>query len=177
MQFHRQKVSAADRGAGSWRLVQRLVCGVALLLGTSILSTASARGQIPTDDETIRTNDLVRLATSYADAMGELKIATMRVETLTALRQSIVVTNMEIEVAKIQRQTAQNKILILRAIVEKELAAAKARLTMLKQLEAAAAKLAPGETATVPAATRPAWRAIADVEATIKVLEMILALE
>jgi len=153
------------------------MCVAALLLGASVLDSGTAWGQIPTDDESTRISDLVRLATSYADTLGELKIATMQVETLTALRQSIVVTNLEIAIAKINRQTAENKIRILRAIVEKELAAAQARLAMLKQLEATTTKLAPSDTPPVPPASRPAWRAIADAEATIRVLEMILALQ
>jgi len=177
MRNHRQTVSRAIRPAGARRLVRGAMCVVALLLGAFLAGADSAWGQIPTDDQTIGINDLVRLATSYADAIGELKITTMQVETLTALRESIVVTNMEIETARINCQTAENKLRILRAIVEKELAAAQARLAMLKQLEAATTKLAPDDTPPVPAATRPAWRAIADVEATIKILQMILALQ
>ena len=179
MRIQQQEASSAPRGLSPWRRVRLVTWISAVLLAASVLCSQSALGQIiPSDELEVRTTDLIRLAGSYADAVGELKVAKIRVATLTALSQtSLLVSRLEIDVAKINVQTAETKIAVLRAIAEKELAAAQAKLEMLRRLEKAAEKLstdATDATATATAQTKPM---IAQAEATVRILQMILAIK
>jgi multidrug resistance efflux pump len=122
------------------------------------------------------TDDLIRLATAYADALKEFKTAQLNLETIQKLRPNAVVTNLEVQIAQLNLEAAQNKMKVIRAIVEKQLAAAQDKLEIIKYLEtlgngpagAAAAN------ADVPANGRNYVRA--QDEMTIQILKMILAM-
>jgi hypothetical protein len=133
-------------------------------------AAGTARGQpLPVADSQIRTNDLIRLATTYAEAVGEIKIAKLRQQTLEALRVSAPVTSLEIRIAEINVSTAEQKLAFLRKIAQKELNAAQANLEMKKQLW----KIAEANGADDARAKPDLVRAEAEVE----ILQMILDAE
>ena len=83
--------------------------------------------------------DLVRLATSYADVVGELEIAKLELEGRKELADRNVVPKQELAIAEIKFKTAQRKLTLLTDIAksalmatEAEMAAAMKRLDWLK---------------------------------------------
>ena len=125
---------------------------------------------MPLEELDVRTNEMVQLATAYADTLRDLKIARLSIETLNALRGSTVVSQLEIQIAQINVRIAESKLSILRAIAEKQLAAAKAKLEILEQMERV------GEKAAADAPRSSNRIQIAQVQATIDILQMILDL-
>ena len=83
--------------------------------------------------------DLVRLATSYADVVGELEIAKLELEGRKELADRNVVPKQELAIAEVKLKTAQRKLNLLSDIAksalmatEAEMAAAERRLDWLK---------------------------------------------
>ncbi|MHC4175957.1 MAG: M56 family metallopeptidase [Planctomycetota bacterium] len=72
--------------------------------------------------------DLVRLATSYADSMGELDIARLELEGRKELAERKAVSNHELAIAEIRFKTAQRKVAVLRSIAESAIRATKAEM-------------------------------------------------
>lgn len=124
---------------------------------------------VPLDELETTTDDLIRLATSYADAIRELKTAKLTVDTLQALKPNAVLTGLEVRVAQVNVETSQSKVMVLRAIVEKQLVAAEAKAAILRKFEATAARDDAAASATKPY--------LLQAEATIAILKMILALK
>jgi hypothetical protein len=130
-------------------------------------SPEAARGQtLPSNDTEVRTSDLIRLATSNSEALGELKIAQLKLDTLRTLSASMAVTSLEIRVAEIHLATAQQKVSFLRKIAEAELAAAKANLETEKQLWKLIEQEQPPDAPPRPSIVR--------AEADVAILQMIL---
>ena len=131
--------------ASSVRSFPRLGLPILLVLALSTVGlTSRAQAQVdvtPLSDalglnelET-STADLIRLAEAYCDALRELKTARMTVSTLQSLRPAAVITNLEVQIAQINVQSAESKMLIMKTIVEKQLVAAEAKLEIVKYLE------------------------------------------
>lgn len=171
MRIHPQEASTARWNPAPLRPACLLSVVLAVAWGLFAPGAKMACGQIiPADGLELRTTDLIRLTTSHTDVVGEVKIAKLRVDTLTLLQQSsVTISALEVAIAKVQLETAQRKELILRAIAEKELAAAKAKLKVLEQLEAAAKQFGPDAVAAEP---KPA---IVQAKMAVYVLELILA--
>ncbi len=119
------------------------------------------------------TDDLIRLATAYADAIRELKTASMTVSTLQSLRPAAVITNLEVQIAQVNVQLAESKVRVLRMIVEKQLAAAEAKLEIVKYVEAMGQQAeANGNALAGQSRSR-----VAQAEATINILKTILEMK
>ena len=179
MRYHRQSNTASRRWP-AWPSACLTVELAAIVLGLLVPAwlfpeTAAVRGQdlpglqtiSPPDDAEVRTTDLIRLADTYADALAEMKIAQVRIDTLCSLRQSVVVTDLEIQVARIRLQMSQRKTGILRTIVESELATAIAKLASLRETQVATQRLRPDQ-------DELQWPEIIRAESAIRVLRMIL---
>ena len=166
-------VGRSGKSACSWPAV------AILLLMALVGDPRLVRGQItpledvvPIAELEVRTDDLVRVATSYADAVRELKTAELSVKTLQTLRPNANVTNLEMQIASINLKVAEQKVQILRAIAENLLRMAQAKLDFLKRMEAGDQAPAPG--ATPPAQSNPR---LAQAEATVRILQMILEIK
>jgi hypothetical protein len=150
-----------------------IACGLAgvLLLfparGSQITPLADV---VPLDQLEIRTDDVIRLATSLADAVRELKTAEISVKTLQSLQPSAAITGLEMQIAQINVQTSHQKVTILRAIAEAQLATAKAKLEFLRRIGGAQN----GEVQITDAPTNPQ---IAQADATVRILQMILEIK
>lgn len=127
---------------------------------TALASATLAALDTPTDD-------LIRLATEYADAVRDLKIARLNLDTVQRLPPNAVITNLEVRIAGLNCEAAQRKSQILRLIVEKQLAAAEDKVTVIHAIE----KM--GVAKTTP---QPNYELV-QTEATIKILRMILAMD
>jgi hypothetical protein len=154
---------------------------IVLALALSAIGSKSALAQaqvapladvVGLDELETSTADLIRLATSYSDALRELKTARMTVSTLQSLRPAAVITNLEVQVAQINVEAAETKVLIMRTIVEKQLAAAQAKLEIVKYLETMGEQGQGNANALGQSRSR-----VAQAEATINILKMILALK
>jgi hypothetical protein len=115
-----------------------------------------------------RVDELVRLATEYADALLALKTARLSIETVQGLRPSAVVTNLEVQIARLNLEAAENKMQVLRAIAEKQLAAAENKLAIVKYFEQLGGAGKNGENQNYIRAND---------EATVRILKMILAMK
>lgn len=122
------------------------------------------------DQMEVRTDDVIRLATSLADAAGQLKTAQLSVNTLQSLQPSAAVTGLEMRIAQINVQTAQHKVTILRAIAESQLAAAKTRLDFFRRIGG----VQQGQAVATDAQSNPQ---VAQAEATVRILQMILEIQ
>ncbi|MCP4190748.1 MAG: hypothetical protein GY768_08975 [Planctomycetaceae bacterium] len=118
------------------------------------------------------TDDLIRLSTTYTDALKELKIARLSLDTLQTLRPNAVVTNLEIQIANLNLEAAERKVKLLRSIVEKQLLAAQNKLEIIKYLEARFA-VPNGDDNSLN--DRQYIRA--QDEATVQILKMILEMQ
>ena len=80
-----QSVNASVLRLSCWRFPTLIAVAVTALLAVTLCSD-SVRGQtLPGGESQIRTSDLIRLATSSSDALGELKIARLKLDTLRLL--------------------------------------------------------------------------------------------
>jgi hypothetical protein len=127
---------------------------------------------VPLDELETPTDDLIRLSTSYADAVRELKTARLTIDTLQTLRPSTLITSLEVQIAQVNVEAAEAKVRLLSAIAQKQLSAAEAKLDLLKRLEAMQKQN--GNEATGLGENR---LRIAQAEATIAILKMILAVK
>jgi hypothetical protein len=118
-------------------------------------------------------DDLMRLATTYADALRDWKSAKLSIDTVQTLRPSAVVTNLEVQIARVNLEASEAKLRVLRAIVEKQLAAAENKVAILRKLEEGLNRTANGEPA---GATREQNYVLANDQATVDILKMILAM-
>jgi hypothetical protein len=125
---------------------------------------------VPLDQLEIRADDVIRLATSLADAVRELKTAQLSVNTLQSLQPHAAVTGLETQIAQINVQTAQHKVTILRAIAEAQLAAARTRLDFLRRIGG----VQTGEAVVTDTQTIPQ---VAQAEAMVRILQMILEIK
>jgi hypothetical protein len=161
-----------------WRL--GLLVALTLTLPAFRSNAVQAQVEPPTlanamalDELETPTDDLIRLATSYADAVRELKTATMTVSTLQSLRPAAVITNLEVQIAQVNVQLAESKVRVLRMIVEKQLAAAEAKLEIVKYIEGMGQQAeANGNAIAGQSRSR-----VAQAEATINILKAILAMK
>ena len=150
-----------------------VACGLAALLlylparGSQITPLADV---VPLDQLEIRTDDVIRLATSLADAVRELKTAEISVKTLQSLQPSAAITGLEMQIAQINVQTSQQKVTILRAIAESQLATAKAKLDFLRRIGGA-------QNGEVQITDTPANPQVQQAEATVRILQMILEIK
>jgi len=172
-----------------WAFRKRLVLGFLLLSATAALSPRAANGQVPSTEDlvptaelTIGANDLIRVATSYADAIRERKTAQLSVNTLKSLRPNANITDLELRIADVNLSTAESKVRILRAMAEKLLAIAQADLEMLERVEQARrdfmsrTERSDKPTAETMATSRTNSR-YAQVMFKIEILRMILDME
>lgn len=117
-----------------------MVAITAFMAGTTCCSSAclaqEVAGIVSWQQLETPTDDLIRLSTTYTDALKELKVARLSIDTLQSLRPNAVVTNLEIQVANLNLEAADRKVKLLRAIVEKQLLAAQNKLEIIKYLEA-----------------------------------------
>jgi hypothetical protein len=149
------------------------LAGVAIFALT--LAHCPVQAQIATDAlvqlEMLDTtpDDLMRLATTYADALRDWKSAKLSIDTVQTLRPSAVVTNLEVQIARVNLEGAESKLRILRMIVEKQLVAARNKLEIVRRLEELRASTQTGD-------AQPEERnyILANDEATVKILEEIL---
>lgn len=151
-------------------------CTIGFIIALAI-SGAEAFGQttpledaLPLAELEVRADDLIRLSTASADAVRELKNARLTLETLATLRPNAVITNLEYQIACTNAETAQQKVRLLRAIAEKLLAAAEAKVEVLQRLESL------GKAGAGPPAARERVR-LAQAEATVMILKMIIETE
>lgn len=148
-----------------------VVCTIfaSLVLGSVRLhaQTPPLNDMVPLEILETTTDDLIRLSTSYADAIRELKTAKLTLDTLQSLKPNAVLTGLEVRVAQVNVQTSESKVMVLRAIVEKQLVAAQERAEIMRRLEASAGN---GNAAQ----TKPY---LSQAQATIDILKMIIALK
>lgn len=157
---------------------------LAICLGIMLNSGQHASGQnalealdnlVPLTELETRTDDLIRLATEYSDALRELKVAQLSIDTVRTLRPNAVITNLEVQIAGLNLQAAERKVKIIRAIAEKQLAAAQDKLEVITYLEG----IGQPEAANNQQDRMPNQRSYIRVqdEATVEILKMILAME
>ncbi len=115
------------------------------------------------------TDDLIRLATEYSDAVRDLKISRLNLDTVQRLKPNAVITNLEVQIAALNCEAAQRKLQILRLIVEKQIAAAEDRIVVIHEIE----KMTSGAGAA-PAGQRN--YELSQTETTLKILRLILAM-
>jgi hypothetical protein len=168
---------------GPWLVMRCRRAALACLLVPYVACPLEVRGQVTALEDIIplaqvettigdletRPNDLVQFATSYADALRELKIAQLSGETLQTLRPSAVITPLEMQIAGINARAAEMKVVMIRAVIEKQIAATDAKLRILRRLETIEQEAEPeGGTAS------QVGERIAQAEATKSILQMIL---
>jgi hypothetical protein len=124
---------------------------------------------VPLQELETVTDDLIRLATSYADALREYKTAKLTLDTLQNLRPNAVITGLEVRIAQVNAETAQAKLSVLRAIVDKQLSAAQTKLEIVKRIEAM-------DNQSNTGAPESKLR-VTQAEATVAILKMIQAMK
>ncbi len=161
---------AGVKRSGSVRILLTLLwSAVALAAESGYAQITPLEDVVPLEQFDVRDDDLIRLSTAYVDAMRDLKNAQLSLNTLMALRSNAVITSLELQIASINAQTAEQKVRLLRAIGEKLLAAAEAKLEILRRMENV------GRKAQSPDAAGSQNRIkIAQAEATVKILKMML---
>jgi len=122
----------------------------------------------PETETEIRSDDLIRLTTSYSEAVLEYRTASLRYRTLQRLGPNANLTGLEIQLAELSVQTARNKLEVLQAIGEKLLALAESRAAFIRRLER--------EGDLPPAAGSGPNPRLMQVEADVNILRMILAM-
>ena len=150
-------------------LLNRFVAAGCLIATAAIVSHCSGQDLpdlIPATETDIRSDDLIRLTTEYSDGVLEYHSANLRLRTLQRLGASTTVTGIEVQLAQLNLATAENKLRILQAIGEKMLALAESRAAFIRRLE-----LEGDLPATSPASPR-----LQQVEADLRILKMILAM-
>jgi hypothetical protein len=143
-----------------------------------VVCVQNCRGQnvplsdlVPLQELEVRTNELIQITTTYTDGQRDLRIAQMNLETLTAMSSGTVVSQLEMRIARLNVAVAERKAAVYRAIAEKELAATRAKLEILEQME----KVGERGERTVPAAPLAQNRvSIAQARAMVNILQMIL---
>jgi hypothetical protein len=171
-----QSMSNPSRRSAGWLLLSMVfawVCGHSAAYG-QVEELAGLDSVVSLTTLETPTDDLIRLATTYADALKEFKQAQLSLETIRGLHPNMVVTNLEVQIAQLNLEAAQNKMKVIRAIVQKQLEAAQKKLEIVRFLEKrslgpAAAGAAEGE---LPVNGRSYVR-VQD-EMTIQILKMIL---
>jgi hypothetical protein len=118
-------------------------------------------------------NDLMQLATDYADALRDWKSAKLSIETVHTLRPSAVVTNLELQIARVNLEASEGKLRILRAIAQKQLTAAENKVEIVRRLEELQSPLTEDENGQ---RQRPSY-VLANDQATVDILRMILAMK
>lgn len=173
------KNKVTSRAGGSiyifkWRYYFATVFTVSVLLFYAGLCPAQnipLSDLVPLQDLEVRTNDLIRIAEVYSDGLRDLKVAQLNLEALTSLSASTVVSQLEMRIAKINVLTAERKVMIYRAIAEKELAATQAKLEILEQMEKIGEKVDKAGAVSPPSQNRVR---IAQTRAILNILQMIL---
>lgn len=167
--------AASCRGSGARHTFWAIAV---LLLAPLVLDARQAAAQIvpledvvPIAELEIRMDDLIRVATNYADAVREMRTAELSVQTLQTLRPNANITNLEMQIANINLQAARQKVNILRAIAENLLETAQAKCDFLRRME--------GNGDAAPGTTRPALAnpRLARAEAAVRILQMILEIQ
>jgi len=115
--------------------------------------------------------DLVRLATSYVDAAGELEIAKLEYDSRKQLAERNTIPAQELAIAQIKYKTAERKVALLRSIAEAALMETKADMDAAKSQLESVAKGRPDD----PSAVRAAEAQVIRAESRLRVLESILA--
>jgi hypothetical protein len=150
---------------------------VACLLAAGVLREPVRGNQItpledvvPLDQLEIRTDDLIRLATSLADGVRELKTAHLSVKTLQTLQPNANVTGLEYQIAQLNVQASESKVKVLRAIAESQLVTAQAKLEFLRRI--AASQNTQLRTSDIESNPR-----VQQAEATVRILRLILEIK
>ena len=117
------------------------------------------------------TDDLIRLSSEYTTALRDLKVARLSIDTVQTLRPNAVITNLEVQIANLNLEAAERRLAILRAIVEKQLAAAENKLEIVGYLESLGSPLGDQQGQDAGNFMRE------NDEATVKILKMILAMK
>ena len=115
--------------------------------------------------------DLVSLATSYADAVGEVEIAKLEYESRKQLAERNTIPAQELAIAQIKYKTAERKVALLRSIAEAALMETKADMDAAKSQLESVAKGRPDDRSAIRAGEAQVIRA----ESRLRVLESILA--
>jgi hypothetical protein len=126
---------------------------------------------VPLQDLEVRTNELIQIATAYADGQRDLIIAQLNLETLCAMSSSTVVSQLEIRIAKLNVAAAERKVAVFRAIAEKQLAATQVKLEILEQMERIGEK---GEKTSAGGSPSQNRVRIDQARAIVSILQMIL---
>ena len=178
MRFRESIGAIRPQSRGAWR---RLTCaGLAIIVQLCLWGAGMSPllGQpvpladvVPLDELETPVDELMRLAVGYADAMREWKTAKLTADTLAVLRPNALITNLEVQIARVNVETAEAKVVVLRAICEKQLSAATIRLELVKRLENI------GSPAQADGAAGPNRIRVMQAEATVAILRMILAIK
>jgi multidrug resistance efflux pump len=115
--------------------------------------------------------DLVSLATSYADAVGEVEIAKLEYESRKQLAERNTIPAQELAIAQIKFKTAERKVALLRSIAEAALMETKADMDAARSQLESVGKGRPDDRSAIRAAEAQVIRA----ESRLRVLESILA--
>jgi len=89
------------------------------------------------------------------------------------LRPSAVVTNLEVQIARVNLEASEGKLRVLRAIAQKQLAAAESKLAIVRGLEELRSPLTQDENGQ----RREPSSILANDQATVDILKMILAMK
>ena len=113
--------------------------------------------------------DLVSLATTYVDAVGELNLFKVQLDRLRRLQADKVVSSQELAITEVKVKTAQRKVELLRRIAASATSATEAQLAVTqKQWESFRER----STDQVAIAARAAQ--MAQVKSRLEILKMIL---
>lgn len=161
------------RGRPVWASLFVGACFLAVVAPAPLAAQVTADNLAAITDslESTASDDLVRLTTSYADAAAELQIATLTLNTLASLPPGAAFTNLDMKIARINVDTAQQKTAIIRRVVERELSAAQSNVAILEQIEKA---LRGADSAPVAQQTN---LRLARARETVEILKMILAVK
>ena len=119
----------------SWTILV-LGCSFAILLWeVDTVHGQSFPDLLSATENSIGSDDLIRLTTAFAEGAQEYKTADLRLKTLRSLGANASLTGLETQVAQIQLNTAASKLQVLQAIGEKFQLIAKARVDFFRQLE------------------------------------------
>jgi len=116
--------------------------------------------------------DLVSLATSYADAVGEVEIAKLEYESRKQLAERNTIPAQELAIAEIKFKAAERKVALLRNIAEAALMETKADMDAARSQLESVSKGRPDDQSAIRAAEAQVIRA----QSRLRVLESILAL-
>lgn len=163
--FKPRSAGAPGASENTWAKIEAIAPRSTGAPGASPLP-ARAPGRAAEDTQV----DLIRLATSLADAVGEVQIAQIEHASRKELAEGKAVSAHELNIAEIRLQTARRKVHLLRSIAEAALMSAEAELAASKRRFDAVKKERPSDESAVEAARARVVRA----ESRLMILKSIL---